>query len=134
MMRKKGFTPYIILAILFALFHVFAFVIPSDKTSTFWVAYGFSVIMFIIEGIVIYIAVTKTKTIQGQFLAWPILCVGVAYFVIQTIAFFPFKIFASIPYWVAVIVFSFILGVALICMIAAQASAKIVNSIDKKGN
>lgn len=132
MMQKKGFTPYIILAILFALFHVFAFVIPSDKTSTFWVAYGFSVTMFIIEGIVIYIAVIKTKTIKGQFLAWPILCVGAAYFVIQTIAFFPFKIFASIPCWVAIIVFSLILGIALICLIATKASANLVNRIDEK--
>lgn len=128
---KKTFTPYIILAILFALFNIFAFAIPSDKTSTFWVSYGFTVVMFCIEIIVLLMSFPKSNTPEKQFLSWPILCVGTIYFVIQTVIFYPFKFFPHIPCWIAVIVFSLILAIAIICIIAAKASMKIINNFDE---
>lgn len=128
---KRNFTPYIILAILFAVFNVFAFAIPSDKTSTFWVAYGFTVAMFFVEVIVLLMAFPKDNTAKKQFLSWSLICVGTAYFIIQTILFFPFKLFPSIPSWIAVIVFSLVFGVALICIIATKASTNLIKSYDE---
>lgn len=128
---KKTLIPYTILAILFALFNIFAFAIPSDKTSTFWVVYGFTVAMFGIEIIVLLMTFPKSNTPEKQFLSWPILCVGAIYLVIQTVIFYPFKFFPHIPCWVAVIVSSLILAIALICLIAVKASTKIINNFDK---
>lgn len=128
---KKNLTPYIIMTILFALFNVFAFAIPPDKTATFWVAYGFTVAMFFVEVIVFLMAFPKENTSKKQFLSWPLICVCAAYFIIQTVIFLPFKIFPNIPCWIAVIVHSLVLGVALICIIATQMSAKLISNFDK---
>ncbi len=128
---KKSFTPHIILAILFGLFNVVAFAIPSDKTSTFWVAYGFTAAMFCVEVIVLLMAFPKDNTAKKQFLSWPLICVGTTYFIIQTILFFPFKLFPSIPSWIAVIVFSLVFGIALICIIATKASANSIKNYDE---
>ena len=128
---KRNFTPYIMLAILFAVFNVFAFAIPSDKTVTFLVAYGFTVAMFFVEVIVLLMAFPKENASKKQFLSWPLICVGTAYFIIQTIVFFPFKLFPSIPCWIAVIVHSLVLGVALICIIATKTSAKLIGNYDE---
>ena len=128
---KRNFAPYIILAILFAVFNAFAFAIPSDKTSTFWVSYGFTVAMFFVEVIVLPMAFPKDNTSKKQFLSWPLVCVGTAYFIIQTIIFFPFKLFPSIPCWIAIIVHSFVLGVALICIIATKTSTKLIGNYDE---
>ena len=127
---KKSFTPYVILALLFGLFNVFAFAIPSDKTSTFWVAYGFTIAMFCVE-VVLLMVFPKDNTANKQFLSWPLICVGTAYFVIQTIIFFPFKLFPSIPSWIAVIVCSLVCAIALICIIATKASANVINKYDE---
>ena len=127
---KKSFTPYIILGLLFGLFNVFAFAIPSDKTSTFWVAYGFTAAMFCVEAVVLLMAFPKDNTANKQFLSWPLICVGTVYFVIQTILFFPFKLFPSIPSWIAVIVFSFVFAIALICIIATKASTNAIKNYD----
>lgn len=128
---KRNFTPYIILVILFAVFNVFAFAIPSDKTSTFWVTYGFTIVMFFVEGIVLLMAFPKDNTSKKQFSSWPLICVGTAYFIIQTIISFPFKLFPSLPCWIAVIVHSLVLGVALICIIATKTSAKLIGNYDE---
>lgn len=128
---KKSFTPYTILVILFALFHVFTFAIPSNKTPTFWVAYGFTVAMFFVEAIILFMTFSKSHTPQKQFLSWPLICVGTAYFVVQTLLFFPFKLFPSIPPWIAVVVHSLVFGLALICMVATKASTKLISRFDE---
>ena len=38
---KKNVMAYTALGIVFALFNVLAFVIPTEKTATFWIAYAF---------------------------------------------------------------------------------------------
>lgn len=128
---KKSFTPYVILVLLFGLFNVFAFAIPSDKTSTFWVAYGFTVAMFCVEIIVLFMAFPKDHTPKKQFLSWPLICVGTAYFIIQTVLFFPFKLFPNVPSWIAVIVFSLVFGTALVCIIATKASTNLIKNYDE---
>ena len=129
---KRNFTPYIILSILFAVFNVFAFAIPSEKTSTFWVAYGFTVAMFFVEVVTLLMAFPKDNTAKKQFLSWPLIFVGTAYFIIQTIIFFPFKLFPSIPCWIAVVVHSVVICVAFICIIAANTSARLIGNYDEE--
>ena len=128
---KKNFVPYIILTILFVLFHIFAFAIPSNRTATFWIAYGFTITMFSVEIVVLFMAFTKNKTPEKQFLSWPLISIGAIYFVVQIILFFPFKLFPSIQSWIAVITFSLVFAIALICIIATKASIKQISSFDE---
>ena len=43
---KHSKLGYVVLCIVFVLFNVIAFAIPTVKTGTFWVAYAFSVVAF----------------------------------------------------------------------------------------
>ena len=128
---RKNATPYIILAILFGLFNVFAFVIPFDKTSTFWMAYAFTIAMFITEFIVLLMVFPQNNTPEKRFLSWPLICVGVMYFAIQTVLFFLFGLIPNIPPWIAVIIFSFVFGVALIGFVATKMSMKQIGTFDE---
>lgn len=130
---KKRSAPYIILAVLFCLFNVFAFAIPSEKTSTFWVAYGFTIAMFCIELAVLFVAFPKDNTAKKQFLSWPLVCVGSVYFIIQTIVFLPFKLCPSIQPWIALTVLSLVFGIALICIIATKAGSNLIKDYDEAG-
>lgn len=127
---KKNFTPYVILIILLALFHVFAFAIPSEKADLFWVAYGFTVAMFGVEGVVLYMTFAKAA-LEKLFLSWPILCVGAIYFLFQTGLFFLFKLCSGIPCWVAVVVCSLVFGAALICIVVTKVGTNLISNIDK---
>ena len=48
-MKKNAFMSYLALGIIFALFNVIAFVVPTDKTATFWAAYVFSIVAFAVQ-------------------------------------------------------------------------------------
>ena len=93
MMKKNSFLSYIALGIAFILFNVVAFIIPTDKNATFWCAYIFTVIAFLIQIPLWKIALGKKETLKNKFLGIPIIQVGFIYLVIQIIAFTLFKIF-----------------------------------------
>ena len=58
-MRRNNVLSYLALGIVFALFHVIAFVIPTEKTATFWTAYGFTVVAFAAQILLWKIAFSK---------------------------------------------------------------------------
>lgn len=131
-MKKNNFMSYIALGIVFALFNVIAFVIPTDKTATFWVAYVFTVIAFLVQLVVWKIAFNKENPLKSKFLGISVISVGIRYLIIQIVAFAVFMAFPSIPEWVAIIVCAVILAIALLCTIAGKAGAKEINRIEEK--
>ena len=48
-MKNNKLMSYLALGIVFALFNVIAFVIPTNKTATFWTAYVFTVVAFLLQ-------------------------------------------------------------------------------------
>ena len=50
-MKKKGIA-YAVLAIVFALINIIAFAVPTEKTATFWIAYAFTAVAFLVQIIV----------------------------------------------------------------------------------
>ena len=112
---------YIALGIVFALFNVIAFVIPTEKTATFWTAYAFSVVAFAVQIPLWKIALGKKDTLKSKFLSIPVIHVGITYLIIQLIAFAVFMIFLTLPVWLAVVVCSIILAISALCAIAGQA-------------
>ena len=131
-MKKKSFMPYAILGIVFVLFNVIAFVVPTEKTPTFWVAYAFSVIAFLVEAFVIKTFAGKDDVPKSRFLGFPSLHVGIVYLIVQLIAFAVFMAIPIIPTWIAIIVCALILGIALICMISAKAAVNEIQRVEKK--
>ena len=131
-MKKNNFMSYLALGIVFALFNVIAFVIPTDKTATFWTAYAFSVVAFAVQIPLWKIALGKKDTLKSKFLGIPVIHVGLTYLIIQLIAFAVFMVFPTLPVWLAVIVCTIILAISALCAIAGQAGANEINRVEEK--
>ncbi len=131
-MKKNKLTSCLALGIVFALFNVLAFVIPTDKTKTFWVAYAFSVVAFAVQIILWSVAFGKKNTLKSKFLGIPVVQVGVIYLVIQIIAFAVFMAIPTLPVWSAVIVCAIILALSVLFVVAGQAGANEINRVEEK--
>ena len=131
-MKKNNLMSYLALGIVFALFNVIAFVIPTEKTATFWTAYAFSVVAFAVQIPLWKIAFGKKDTLKSKFLGIPVIHVGITYLIIQLIAFAVFMIFPTLPVWVAVVVCAVILAISALCVIAGQAGANEINRVEEK--
>ena len=131
-MKKNNLMSYLALGIVFALFNVIAFVIPTDKTATFWTAYVFSVISFAVQIPLWKIAFEKKDTLKSKFLGIPVIHVGITYLIIQLIAFAVFMIFPTLPAWLTVVVCAIILTISALCAIAGQAGANEISRVEEK--
>ena len=131
-MKKNNLMSYIALGIMFALFNVIAFVIPTEKTATFWTAYAFSVVAFAVQIPLWKIALGKKDTLKSKFLGIPVIHVGITYLIIQLIAFAVFMILPTLPVWLAVVVCTIILAISALCAIAGQAGANEINRVEEK--
>ena len=131
-MKKNGLMSYLALGIVFALFNVIAFVVPTDKTATFWTAYTFTVVAFAAQIPLWKIALGKKDTLKSKFLGVPVIHVGITYLIIQLIAFAIFMIFPTLPVWLAVVVCAIILAISALCAIAGQAGANEINRVEEK--
>ena len=132
MMKKNNLMSYLSLGIVFVLFNVIAFVVPTDKTATFWTAYAFSVVAFAVQIPLWKIAFGKKDTLKSKFLGIPVVHVGITYLIIQLIAFAVFMIFPTLPVWLAVVVCAIILAISALCAIAGQAGANEINRVEEK--
>ena len=131
-MKKNGLMSYLALGIVFALFNVIAFVIPTEKTATFWTAYAFSIVAFAVQIPLWKIALGKKDTLKSKFLGIPVIHVGITYLIIQLIAFAVFMIFPTLSVWAAVVVCAVILAISALCVIAGQAGANEINRVEEK--
>lgn len=130
LMRNKRIVA--IDVIIFIFFNVIAFVIPTDFTRTFWVAYCFTVLTFAIQ-LCIWIAFfEKNPNATSRFYRIPVLSVCNRYSFFQIIAFLIFKFLPVIPLWVAVVVNVIILVAALIGFITLSSAADYIASVDAK--
>lgn len=133
-MKKNTKRAYIILGVVFILFNVIAFAVPTAKTATFWIAYAFTVIAFALQ-IGTWSAVFKADdTLKSKFLGIPIIHIGIVYLAFQLIAFAVFMVFPLIPSWITVIACALILGISTICLISSDVTRDEINRVEEKVN
>lgn len=130
-MKKNAMMSYLALGIVFALFNVLAFVIPTAKTATFWTAYVFSVVAFVVQIPLWRIALGKKDTLKSKYLGIPVVSVGMTYLIVQLIAFAIFMSFPSLPAWLAVVACAILLAVFAICVIAGQAGVGEIEQVEQ---
>ena len=129
---KKNVMAYTALGIVFALFNVLAFVIPTEKTATFWIAYAFSVVAFGLQIGIWNFAFKGAETLKSKFLGIPLISVGARYLVIQVIAFAIFMAFPLLPTWIPIVICSVILGISAICLIGTEIGREEINGVEEK--
>lgn len=130
MKNKK--SEYIILGIMFVLFNVITFSIPTNKTLTFWIAYFFVFIAFIVQIVLLNMTHHKTNTLKSKFLGLPIIYVGVAYLIIQLVSFVFFLIFPYIANWIPIITGTMITGISGIFLVTTEAGKEGITRIEEK--
>lgn len=133
-MKKNTKLAYAVLGVVFILFNVIAFTVPTDKTITFWIAYAFTVVAFALQIGIWNAAFKATETLKSKFLGVPIIYVGIVYLVLQLIAFAVFMIFPLIPSWIVVMACALVLGISAICLISADVARDEINRVEEKVN
>ena len=131
-MKKNNFMPYLALGIVFALFNVVSFAIPTEKTATFWIAYTFSAIAFAVQIPLWKIAFDKKDSLKSKFIGIPVIHVGIIYLIVQLIAFVIFMILPRLPEWLSIVVCAIILALFALCAIAGQVGANEINRVEEK--
>ncbi len=131
-MKKTNSKGYAILGILFVLLSVIAFVIPTLKTGTFWIAYIFTAVAFAAQIVIWKKALGRDDELKSKFLGLPVVHISIVYLIVQIIAFAIFTAMPLLPTWSAVVAGAVILGISAVCMIAADAGRDEVERVEAK--
>ena len=123
-MSKNRIRFYISLAIIFAMFSVIAFVLPSRHNASFWESYIFAAIAAVAQ---LY-SYPKAFDFEGndvrsKFYGFPLARITTTYLIAQlalSLLFIIIGIFAEVPAWIPVTIFIVLLGVTAIGFIAAD--------------
>lgn len=132
MMKKNSTKGYVILGILFALVSIIAFVVPTTKTVTFWIAYVFTAAAFAVQIGIWKTALGEEETLKSKFLGFPVVHIGIVYAIFQVIAFAVFMFVPTLPAWSAIVVCSVIAGVSVVFMISAEAGRDEIERVETK--
>ena len=128
----KNKTPYIVIAILFVIYNVIAFVIPTTKTSAFWICYAFTVISFAVQAYVWYATIGKKQDLKSKLLGSSVTYISAVHLAIQFVAFLIFMFVSSAPNWCAILVCVMILGISAVCMITTNAGTEMITATENK--
>lgn len=131
-MKKNSKMAYGILAIVFVIVCIIAFVIPTAKTTTFWIAFGFTVVAFVTQILIWKVALGKDEPLKSKFLGFPLIHIGIVYLVIQLIAFAVLTAIPTSPIWIPIIACILILGIFAVCLISTEAGKGEVIRVEQK--
>lgn len=130
-MKNKNLG-YAVLGILFVLINVIVFVIPTEKTATFWIAYIFTAIAFVAQIEIWKNALGKENTLKSKFLGLPVVHISIVYLIVQMIALAVFTAVPTLPNWSTIVACTVILGISAICMIAGEAGRNEIERVEAK--
>ncbi len=131
-MKKNTKLACGVLVILLVLFNIIAFVVPTSKTATFWIAYGFTVLAFAVQIGVWNLGFKDDDALKSKFLGVPIIHIGTIYLIVSLAAFAVFMAFPTIAPWAAIIVGALLTGISAICFISADAARDEVQRVEEK--
>ena len=131
-MKKNKGMAYTVLSIAFVLFNVIAFVVPTAKTATFWIAYVFTAVAFASQITIWKFAFKGADTLKSKFLGIPLISVGITYLIVQIIAFAVFMAMPLTASWIAIVVCALILGISAICLIGTETGREELGRVEKK--
>ena len=118
-MKKNAVRGIVLLVVVAAVFSLIAFVIPFEKTTVFWVAYGCGLFAILFQ---VYIFKTSFgDDAKSRFYGFPIARVGICYLVAQLIVSFDeIALSKVLPLWAVIVINALILAAALIGCITTE--------------
>lgn len=130
-MKNKNLG-YVVLSILLVFISIIAFVIPTEKTGTFWITYVFTTIAILAQIVIWKNTLGKEDTLKSKFLGLPVIHVGIVYLVVQIVAFAVFTAVPTLPIWSAIVACTSILCFSVVSMIAGEAGRGETEYVESK--
>ena len=129
---KKNFKLYLVAwAIVLALFNVISFVVPAEKTTSFWIGYIFISLTFIGQLVCSY-TVFKANNATKIFYNLSLVKIGyvglIASFVVGGLC----MLISPLPYWVGVVICAIVLAANILSVLKATTAVAEVERIDSK--
>jgi hypothetical protein len=129
---KKNFKLYLVAwTIVLALFNVISFVVPAEKTTSFWIGYIFISLTFIGQLVCSY-TVFKANNATKIFYNLSLVKIGyvglIASFVVGGLC----MLISPLPYWVGVVACAFVLAANILSILKATAAVAEVERIDSE--
>lgn len=119
---KNRVRSWIALGILFAVYTVVAFALPTVKNGVLWLSYLFGIIAIVAQIYILNTAFFKGKSVRSKFYGFPIANVGIVYLAVQLVLGLVFILLAAVvPLWLPLILYVVLLGIAAVGFIAADA-------------
>ena len=119
--KKNTTRGWIMLAVLLAAFSAIAFVIPFERTTVFWIAYGFGIFSILFQVYIVRSSFSGNGDAKSRFYGFPIARIGVYYLAVQLVAsIIEIALARIIPLWLAVIVNVILLVLALIGTVTVE--------------
>ncbi len=117
--NKNKLLVRIVVGILIVLYNIIVFAVPFAHTGLFWVSYGFTLLAF---GLVYYsFCLSFGKNVKSRFYGYPIMRIGFLYGGIQLAISFILMLFSKvISVWIGIVLFSILLVLAVIGLIATE--------------
>jgi hypothetical protein len=129
---KKNFKLYLAAwAIVLALFNVISFVVPNERTTSFWIGYILISLMFVGQFASSY-SVFKAENATKAFYNLSLVRIGyiglIASFVVGGLC----MLISPLPYWVGVVVCAIVLAANILSVLKATAAVAEVERVDSK--
>ncbi len=111
----------VVFGVSLVVFNLIAFIVPLQRTGSFWVAYGFGMLAIIAQLLVMKIAFSGTETVKSKFYGFPIARIGLIYLAVQMIFSFIFMAIGwLVPLWIPVLVGALLAAAAVVGLVAAD--------------
>lgn len=119
---KNRVRSWVVLGVLFAVYTVVTFALPTVKNGVLWLSYLFGIIAIVAQIYILNTAFFKGKSVRSKFYGFPIANVGIVYLAVQLVLGLVFILLAAIvPLWLPLILYVVLLGIAAVGFIAADA-------------
>jgi len=121
-MKKNTLRWWVTLAVVLVVYNVIVFAVPFSKTPVFFISWLFTIAAICAQIYVILTAFYKGEDIKSKLYGFPIARVGAYYLVAQLVAGLVFITIGNfIPVWVPVVLFTLMLGAAIIGFVSVDA-------------
>lgn len=131
MKNNKQLVSYIIVSVLIlGVFNVIAFVVPFNRTATYWIGYVATMLAIVVAFASSFYAFRGDR--RSKFYGFPLISLAWAYLITQTIIGIVLMAASMIPMFIALIVCVLVFAGFMIGMIAADNAKDVIEDIDTK--
>lgn len=123
---------YLVLGLLFVILSVIAFALPTEKTDSFWTAYVFTALAFILQIPLWKHSIGKKVSVKSKFFGISAVYLGVLYLIIQIIILAVVLLIPTIQLWLTVVIDTVPLCLSLVLIISTFAGRDEIERVEAK--